>query len=82
MTGRNKSFTLIIILFDIIIFDNGVYLYRRYKTSSYVRGKIHIKEVAIQGSQLAQRQIEKDLDVLNIFLTIMLQIQIYLMRKK
>ncbi|EHJ32899.1 diguanylate cyclase domain protein [Clostridioides difficile 050-P50-2011] len=29
--------------------------------------KIHIKEVAIQGSQLAQRQIEKDLDVLNIF---------------
>ncbi len=44
--------------------------------------KIHIKEVAIQGSQLAQRQIEKDLDVLNIFLTIMLQIQIYLMRKK
>ncbi len=43
--------------------------------------KIHIKEVAVQGSQLAQRQIEKDLDVLNIFLTIMLQIQIYLMRK-
>ncbi|EQH98115.1 diguanylate cyclase domain protein [Clostridioides difficile F314] len=29
--------------------------------------KIHIKEVAVQGSQLAQRQIEKDLDVLNIF---------------
>ncbi|HBY2623963.1 UNVERIFIED_CONTAM: sensor domain-containing phosphodiesterase [Clostridioides difficile] len=68
MTGRNKSFTLIIILFLTSLFLTMGYIYiedTKHLLISEV--KIHIKEVAIQGSQLAQRQIEKDLDVLNIF---------------
>ena len=68
MTGRNKSFTLITILFLTSLFLTMGYIYiedtKHLLTSE---AKIHIKEVAVQGSQLAQRQIEKDLDVLNIF---------------
>ncbi|UUV15859.1 EAL domain-containing protein [Clostridioides difficile] len=68
MTGRNKSFTLITILFLTSLFLTMGYIYiedTKYLLMS--EAKIHIKEVAVQGSQLAQRQIEKDLDVLNIF---------------
>ncbi|EGT4639943.1 EAL domain-containing protein [Clostridioides difficile] len=68
MTGRNKSFTLITILFLTSLFLTMGYIYiedTKHLLMSEV--KIHIKEVAVQGSQLAQRQIEKDLDVLNIF---------------
>ncbi|OFA26468.1 diguanylate phosphodiesterase [Clostridioides difficile] len=68
MTGRNKSFTLIIILFLTSLFLTMGYIYiEDTKHLLMSEAKIHIKEVAIQGSQLAQRQIEKDLDVLNIF---------------
>ncbi|HBF5147920.1 EAL domain-containing protein [Clostridioides difficile] len=68
MTGRNKSFTLIIILFLTSLFLTMGYIYiEDTKHLLISEAKIHIKEVAIQGSQLAQRQIEKDLDVLNIF---------------
>ncbi|HBF8684773.1 EAL domain-containing protein [Clostridioides difficile] len=68
MTGRNKSFTLIIILFLTSLFLTMGYIYiEDTKHLLISEEKIHIKEVAIQGSQLAQRQIEKDLDVLNIF---------------
>lgn len=68
MTGRNKSFTLIIILFLTSLFLTMGYIYiEDTKHLLMSEAKIHIKEVAVQGSQLAQRQIEKDLDVLNIF---------------
>ncbi|WOV96892.1 EAL domain-containing protein [Clostridioides difficile] len=68
MTGRNKSFTLITILFLTSLFLTMGYIYiEDTKHLLMSEAKIHIKEVAVQGSQLAQRQIEKDLDVLNIF---------------
>ncbi|UUC41599.1 EAL domain-containing protein [Clostridioides difficile] len=68
MTRRSKSFTLIIILFLTSLFLTMGYIYiEDTKNLLMSEAKIHIKEVAIQGSQLAQRQIEKDLDVLNIF---------------
>ncbi|EGT3750816.1 EAL domain-containing protein [Clostridioides difficile] len=68
MTGRNKSFTLITILFLTSLFLTMGYIYMEdTKHLLMSEAKIHIKEVAVQGSQLAQRQIEKDLDVLNIF---------------
>ncbi|HGK7273454.1 TPA: EAL domain-containing protein [Clostridioides difficile] len=68
MTGRNKSFTLITILFLTSLFLTMGYIYiEDTKHLLMSKAKIHIKEVAVQGSQLAQRQIEKDLDVLNIF---------------
>lgn len=68
MTGRNKSFTLITILFLRSLFLTMGYIYiEDTKHLLMSEAKIHIKEVAVQGSQLAQRQIEKDLDVLNIF---------------
>lgn len=68
MTRRSKSFTLIIILFLTSLFLTMRYIYiEDTKNLLMSEAKIHIKEVAIQGSQLAQRQIEKDLDVLNIF---------------
>lgn len=68
MTGRNKSFTLITILFLTSLFLTTGYIYMEdTKHLLMSEAKIHIKEVAVQGSQLAQRQIEKDLDVLNIF---------------
>ncbi|HCQ6055438.1 TPA: EAL domain-containing protein [Clostridioides difficile] len=68
MTGRNKSFTLITILFLTSLFLTMGYIYiEDTKHLLMSEAKIHIKEVAVQGSQLAQRQIEKDLNVLNIF---------------
>ncbi|ENZ9551194.1 EAL domain-containing protein [Clostridioides difficile] len=68
MTGRNKSFTLITILFLTSLFLTMGYIYiEDTKHLLMSEAKTHIKEVAVQGSQLAQRQIEKDLDVLNIF---------------
>ncbi|HBG2027458.1 EAL domain-containing protein [Clostridioides difficile] len=68
MTGRNKSFTLITILFLTSLFLTMGYIYiEDTKHLLMSEAKIHIKEVAVQGYQLAQRQIEKDLDVLNIF---------------
>ncbi|HAU5303884.1 TPA: EAL domain-containing protein [Clostridioides difficile] len=68
MTRRSKSFTLIIILFLTSLFLTMGYIYiEDTKNLLMSEAKIHIKEVAIQGSQLAQGQIEKDLDVLNIF---------------
>ncbi len=68
MTRRSKSFTLIIILFLTSLFLTMGYIYiEDTKNLLMSEAKIHIKEVAIQGSQLAQRQIEKDLDVLNYF---------------
>ncbi|HBG0977287.1 EAL domain-containing protein [Clostridioides difficile] len=68
MTWRNKSFTLITILFLTSLFLTMGYIYiEDTKHLLMSEAKIHIKEVAVQGSQLAQRQIEKDLDVLNIF---------------
>ncbi|MEK8192945.1 EAL domain-containing protein [Clostridioides difficile] len=68
MTGRNKSFTLITILFLTSLFLTMGYIYiEDTKHLLMSEAKIHIKEVAVQGSQLAQRQIEKYLDVLNIF---------------
>ncbi|HBG7285657.1 EAL domain-containing protein [Clostridioides difficile] len=68
MTGRNKSFTLITIIFLTSLFLTMGYIYiEDTKHLLMSEAKIHIKEVAVQGSQLAQRQIEKDLDVLNIF---------------
>ena len=68
MTGRNKSFTLITILFLTSLFLTMGYIYiEDTKHLLMSEAKIHIKEVAVQGSQLAQTQIEKDLDVLNIF---------------
>ncbi|NJJ69441.1 EAL domain-containing protein [Clostridioides difficile] len=68
MTGRNKSFTLITILFLTSLFLTMGYIYiEDTKHLLMSEAKIHIKEVAVQGSQLAQIQIEKDLDVLNIF---------------
>ncbi|HBL5631437.1 TPA: EAL domain-containing protein [Clostridioides difficile] len=68
MTGRNKSFTLITILFLTSLFLTMGYIYiEDTKHLLMSEAKIHIKEVAVQGSQLAQRQIKKDLDVLNIF---------------
>lgn len=68
MTGRNKSFTLITILFLTSLFLTMGYIYiEDTKHLLMSEAKIHIKEVAVQDSQLAQRQIEKDLDVLNIF---------------
>ncbi|MDC9218639.1 EAL domain-containing protein [Clostridioides difficile] len=68
MTGRNKSFILITILFLTSLFLTMGYIYiEDTKHLLMSEAKIHIKEVAVQGSQLAQRQIEKDLDVLNIF---------------
>ncbi|HBG1533895.1 TPA: EAL domain-containing protein [Clostridioides difficile] len=68
MTGRNKSFTLITILFLTSLFLTMGYIYiEDTKHLLMSEAKIHIKEVVVQGSQLAQRQIEKDLDVLNIF---------------
>ncbi|MCI2321430.1 EAL domain-containing protein [Clostridioides difficile] len=68
MTGRNKSFTLITILFltSLFLTMGDIYI-EDTKHLLMSEAKIHIKEVAVQGSQLAQRQIEKDLDVLNIF---------------
>ncbi|HGM3415520.1 TPA: EAL domain-containing protein, partial [Clostridioides difficile] len=64
----NKSFTLITILFLTSLFLTMGYIYiEDTKHLLMSEAKIHIKEVAVQGSQLAQRQIEKDLDVLNIF---------------
>ncbi|EQF23410.1 diguanylate cyclase domain protein [Clostridioides difficile CD160] len=68
MTKRNKSVTLIIILLLTSVFLIMGYIYiENTKNLLISEAEVHIKEVAIQGSQLAQRQIEKDLDVLNIF---------------
>ncbi|MCC0646572.1 MULTISPECIES: EAL domain-containing protein [unclassified Clostridioides] len=68
MTKRNKSVTLIIILLLASLFLILGYLYIEDTRNLLIsEAEVHIKEVAIQGSQLAQRQIEKDLDILNIF---------------
>lgn len=68
MTKRNKGFTLIIIIFLTSLFLTMGYIYIEDTRNLLIsEAKVHIKEVAVQGSQLAQRQIEKDLDVLNIF---------------
>ncbi|MDB0439427.1 bifunctional diguanylate cyclase/phosphodiesterase [Clostridioides difficile] len=68
MTKRNKSVTLIIILLLASLFLILGYLYIEDTRNLLIsEAEVHIEEVAIQGSQLAQRQIEKDLDVLNIF---------------
>lgn len=68
MTKRNKSVTLIIILLLASLFLILGYLYiEDTKNLLISEAEVHIKEVATQGSQLAQRQIEKDLDILNIF---------------
>ncbi|MCI9976169.1 EAL domain-containing protein [Clostridioides difficile] len=68
MTKRNKNITLIIILLLTSIFLIMGYLYiEDTKNLLISEAEVHIKEVATQGSQLAQKQIEKDLDVLNIF---------------
>lgn len=68
MTKRNKSVTLIIILLMASLFLILGYLYIEDTRKLLIsEAEVHIKEVAIQGSQLAQRQIEKDLDILNIF---------------